>query len=317
MINYKYLLIPAALFALYKGSGPLIDWASRRFAEPPAPPTPEGVTAFRDVEYTHTPQGPLLLDVFVPEPPSTTPLPVLIHIFGGGWKMGNKHQVKQMQGLYYAQQGYAVVSINYRKSDVATFPAQIHDCKAAVRWVRKNAEQYNFDPNRIGVYGTSGGGHSSALIGTSGDVEALEGELEPGEDQYIGPVQAVVDFYGPTDFPKHDSQRLPFAYKYETESSVVTGLLGGLISNNMELARQASPITYVKPGMPPLLIIHGTRDRVVAPGQSQIFHDALQKSGNESELLMLEGKRHTSISAFTNDEITARVKGFFDQHLQG
>ena len=106
-------------------------------------------------------------------------MPVLLHIFGGGWMMGNRNQIRALNGHNYAQHGYAVATIDYRLSDAATFPAQIHDCKAAVRWIRKHAEQYNFDPKKIAVFGASAGGHLSAMLGTTGNVEELEGNWNP------------------------------------------------------------------------------------------------------------------------------------------
>ena len=312
-----YVIAAALLFALYKGGGMLLSHVGKRMAEPGPPPAPEGVRVIRDVEYTRTPDGPLLLDIYSPESPADEPLPVLLYILGGGWSVGNKNQISGLKFHRFAQHGYAVVSIDYRLSHVARFPAQIQDCKAAARWIRKNAEKYNFDPTRIAAFGGSAGGHLSALMGTTGDVEDLEGtDLGESEKEHAGPVQAVVDLFGPSDLNRIDEQRLWLGTRHAAPSSPVTKLLGDTIENAPEQAKRASPVTYVKPGMPPFLIIHGARDHIVPVWQSRILHEALQACGNESELIVLERAGHVTIGAFSNDDMFAKILSFFDRHLK-
>ncbi len=311
-----FILIAVAvvLYILFRGAKKWVDDYSRRVAEPPAPDAPDGTKVIRDIDYVQTPQGPRSLDIYLPE--SDSPLPVLLHIHGGGWEIGNKNAVRIYNWQNFAQHGYAVVTIDYRLSGVAIHPAQIHDCKAAVRWIRKNAEQYNFDATRIGVMGSSAGGHLSALIGTSAGIDALEGKLEPGDDQHIGPVQAVVDFAGPSDFSQMEAQRLRFGYKLDARNSIATRFLGGKFSDVPDQVQSVNPINYIKPGMPPFLIVHGEKDHVVPLGQAQILHEALLSSGNESELVIVKDAGHTSVPMFCTDEITEKVKHFLDQHLK-
>ncbi len=313
---YTVISILALAAILYWAARQLIDWLSRRVAEPPPPPAPAGTRVIRDVEFASTPHGPLLLDIYMPETFSDTPLPVLMYIFGGGWFIGNRHQVRIFHWQNFAQHGYAVVGISYRLSHLDTFPAQIHDCKKALRWIRRNAENYNFDPQRIGVFGSSAGGHLSALMGTSGDVLELEGPLEAGGEDYLGPVQAVADFMGPTDMGQAQAQRRKPGMSWVARGSIATSLFGDRITNMPELVKAANPLTYIKPGMPPFFIVHGEKDRVVPLGQSILLHEALQGSGNESELIILKGKAHTHVKAYSTDEMFSKLRAFFDRHLK-
>ncbi len=312
----EFAISVAVLYLLYKIATTLLGVVGKRLSEPPPPPVPAGVKAVRDVEFTQTPQGPLKLDIYIPETLPEKPLPVLIHFFGGGWIMGNKNQIRFYDGQNYALHGFAVISIDYRLSDVAKFPAQLHDCKAAIRWVRKHAGQYHFDPHHIGVFGGSAGGYMSSMIGVTGSIEELEGVLPPDDAQYAGPVQAVVPFIGPSDMSQMDAQRLRFGRRYDREKSMVTDFLGGVISDVPELVQKANPISYIKPGMPPFLIIHGDKDKIVPVGQSQILHEALVASEVESELLIVEGAGHGSMKAYRNEKIFEKVKGFFNRHLK-
>ena len=156
---------------------------------------PDGVKAHRDLVYVGNGHERHKLDLFVPEK-ADGPLPLIIWVHGGGWQNGSKDGCPPLRDGY-TERGYAVASINYRLSGHAVFPAQIEDCKAAIRWLRAHAKEYNLDPQRFGVWGSSAGGHLVALIGTSGDVK--EFDVGANLDQ-SSRVQAVCDYYGPTDF---------------------------------------------------------------------------------------------------------------------
>ena len=169
--------------------------AANTAAQPKSQPVPEGVTVHRDLEYVEKGHARNKLDVY--QPKSEGALPVVVWIHGGAWQTGSK---ENCPALFLSEKGYAVVSVNYRLSGHAVFPAQIEDCKAALRWVRANAKVYNLNPERIGVWGSSAGGHLAALLGTSGEVEALEGK--GGNAKQSSRVQCAVDFFGPTDFAK-------------------------------------------------------------------------------------------------------------------
>jgi len=230
---------------------------------------------------------------------------LVVWVHGGGWRAGSKDRTYAPETLGEA---YAVASIDYRLSQVAAFPAQIHDVKAAVRWLRAHAEVYGFDPDRIGAWGSSAGGHLVALLGTSCGVEALEGCVG-GFPEQSSCVHAVCDFYGPTDLPALVEQRGgtdPRQLMPEEQ------LIGGPIADNLELAIVASPIAHVDPNDPPFLIMHGSADQTVFVEQSIAFDAALRAAGVESTLIVIDGAGH----GFPRSHL-ARVKPFFDEHLMG
>jgi len=289
---------------------------AKRFTEPPPPPIPEGVLAIRKIPYVQTPQGPLYLDVYRPETIGDQRLPVVLYLFGGGWMMGNRNQLQRVDAQLLAPRGYAVVTADYRLSSVATFPAQIHDVKAAIRWIRANAEQQGFDPRRIGVWGPSAGGHLAALAGTSGDILALEGELNPDGLHVSTRVQAVVDYFGPTDLSLADEQRLPNGAEYDVPGSFATKFIGGPLASNPELVQLANPIRYVTPEDPPFLIVHGDADPIVPFGQSEILVEALEAAGVDVTLRRVEGGKHGTGGEFKGPDLWYVVVDFFDRHLQ-
>jgi acetyl esterase/lipase len=216
--------------------------------------------------------------------------------------------------MQFLRRGYAVASINYRLSQHAPFPAQIHDCKAAVRFLRAGAAKYNINPDRIGVWGGSAGGHLAALLGTSGDVKELEGN---GESTGVSSrVQAVCDFFGPADLLTLAEQSGPdTTLKHDAPNSPASLLLGGPILEHKDEARRASPVSYVTNDDPPFLIVHGDRDNTVPIGQSKELHEALQKGGVDSKFMVIKGAGHDA-SILTPETVRA-VLEFFDKHLKG
>jgi acetyl esterase/lipase len=207
------------------------------------------------------------------------PLPALIYIHGGGWYAGDQFQ-GDPAGM--ARQGYYGVSIEYRLADTAKWPAQIQDCKCAIRWLRANAAKFNVDPNRIGVWGASAGGHLVACVGTMTDPR-LEGD--GGWPGVSSKVQAVADLCGPVDFTRAD---LTFDFLMKAQER----LMGNTLAQNPAAWKAASPIYDVKPGDPPFLIIHGDSDTIVNPGQATIFIDALAKAGVPHEVLIVKNAGH-------------------------
>jgi acetyl esterase/lipase len=211
------------------------------------------------------------------------------------------------------ERGYAVASINYRLSWEDRFPAQIEDCKAAIRWLRANASRYNLDPDRIGVWGSSAGGHLSALLGTSGGVAELEGDL--GNHDQSSRVQAVIDWYGPADFLKMQSESLPCGViDHDSPLSPEALLLGCPIQLCKDRARRASPVTYATTDDPPFLIMHGTDDCLVPPLQSRDMLEALAAVGVEATLKFIQGAGHGG-DEFETAENRKLVDDFLDRHL--
>lgn len=256
-------------------------------ASPVAPAQPATFTAHRDVEYAR-PQGlPQRLDVFVPDGPG--PWPLLVWVHGGGWQGGDKALQASGAQLRQATRGYVVASINYRLSGVAPHPAQIHDCKAAIRWLRLHAAEYRIDPARVGAWGSSAGGHLVALLGTSGDVPALEGDENPGASSRVS---SVVDWYGPSDLPNMQAQGLPCSGDHSSAASPEGRMLGCAIPECPEKAREASPISWVSADDPPFHVVHGAADCTVPVLQSQTLHDVLVAAGVESSLTVIPGAGH-------------------------
>ena len=286
--------------ALYVSSA-LAAWAQSAAAR-------REVEAHRNLEYVPAGHERHKLDLFLPKGVNG-PLPLLVWVHGGGWKNGSKDGCPPLR-KGYAQRGYAVASINYRLSGHAVFPAQIQDCKAAIRWLRAHAVEYGIDPKRIGVWGSSAGGHLVALLGTSGDVKEFDvgGNLDQSSR-----VQAVCDYYGPTDFevfvttPRYES--------HASGSSPEALLIGGAVLENKEKARRVNPIEYVSKDDPPFLIVHGDEDRTVPLNQSSLLYEALKKAGRDVRFHTILGAGHGR-PGFGAPEIEEMVRRFFDAKLK-
>jgi len=253
-------------------------------AQAPAARVPDGWTVHRDLPYMEHPGPRHTLDLYLP--PGAGALPLVIWVHGGGWKNGSKANPLPLRLI--ADQNYAIASVNYRLSQFAKFAAQIEDVKSAVRWLRANAARYRVDPNRFAAWGSSAGGHLVALLGTAGE------KFNTGDHVRVSSrVQAVVDFYGPTDFLKMDEHALPSApFKHNSPSSPESDLIGGPITENDLLVARANPITYVSPDDPPFLIVHGDQDPLVPLHQSQMLEEALRKAGVAVKLHVVKGGGH-------------------------
>jgi acetyl esterase/lipase len=271
------------------------------------PKLPDTIKAELDLPYAGTDNPRQRLDLYLPKNrPSDKPLPIVAFIHGGAWRGGDKGSGYWMIAPLVESGDYAAASIGYRLSDEAIWPAQIYDCKAAIRWLRASAQKYNLDPDRIGAMGNSAGGHLVAVLGTSGDVSDLEGTL--GEHTGVSSrVTCVVDQFGPVDF-------LAIRGLNDNPDNPVAKLLGGPISKNQDAARNASATTYVSKDDPPFLMIHGTNDPVVSIKQSELMLDALKKVDVEAVLVPVEGGGHGN---FGTPEVPARIRQFFDKHLLG
>lgn len=246
----------------------------------------------------------LLLDIHLPVGVEKPPLVLFIH--GGGWMNGDRNRCKL---AWVAKHGYAIASIEYRLSQEAKFPAQIHDCKGALRWLRAHEKEYGYDASRVVVAGTSAGGHLAALMGTSGDVAELEGETAGNADQ-SSRVQAVIDYYGPSDFVKR-SENQPS--KTDDPKGGVYQLIGGPVKQNLEKAKFASPATYIDSGDPPLLILHGENDKTVFLDQSEWLRDLYQKAGLDVHLHVVPGAGHGWKKP--SEEEKKRVLAFLERHF--
>ena len=275
----------------------------------PASLLPEGVKAVTNIKYGEAPGKANLLDVYLPEAEPTKPMPLVVWIHGGGWCEGNKEGCPAVAG---APRGYVVASLNYRLSQEAIYPAQLHDCKGAIRYLRAHAKEYHIDPDRIGVWGASAGGHLVALLGTTGDTKEMEGTVGGNLDQ-SSRVQCVCDWFGPTDMnhyypPKGDPNYVPMPKK-----SAITQLFGGPIEERIDLIAKGNPITFISKVSAPILIMHGAKDTLVPLAQSEVLNDALKAAGVECTLVVLPLAGHGN--GFGLADIL-KVAEFFDQHLK-
>ncbi len=277
-------------------------------SDPPNAAAPSGSLELIDIPYAANGHERQRLDLFVPGFPAgqnVIPRPLVVWFHGGSWKWGNKNGCPI---LWLSDYGYAVASVNYRLSQHAKFPAQIEDCKAAIRFLRAHAGEYGVDPERVGVWGASAGGHLAALLGTTGHTR----DFDAGDhlDQ-SSRVQCVIDWFGPTDFLRYGNPPEPGA---DTPESAITDLLGGTISQDCAQARRASPVYFVQPDAAPFLIVHGDADRVVPLQQSEELDAALKKAGVESTLEVVPGAGHSG-PEFLQQRYLEEAARFFAKHL--
>jgi acetyl esterase/lipase len=216
--------------------------------------------------------------------------------------MGDKRKWVRFE-LSYLNQGYAMASVNYRLSGEAVFPAQIEDCKAAVRWLRAHAAMYRLDPDHFATWGASAGGNLAAMLGATENIR----DFDVGENLAVSSrVQAVADFFGPADLT-----RLRLASM--EAGSVMSKYIGGTIKDNLNKARRASPISYVTKDCPPFLIVHGDQDPIVPYTQSVLMTAALQKAGVPVTFYTVKGAKH---GGFRDPQVPVLTSAFFARYLK-
>jgi acetyl esterase/lipase len=270
------------------------------------PALPESVRFIADVEYVESGHERQKLDLYLPRDGKKLPLIVWIH--GGAWQGGNKNGPPALRSLL---PDYAVASINYRLSQHATFPAQLEDCKAAIRWLRAHSEDYGYDKDHIGVWGASAGGHLVALLGTTSDVKTFDVGENLGQSSSV---QAVVDFFGPTDFLQINRQAgANSRLNHDAPDSPESRLVGGPVLENPEKSKRANPITYISAEDPPFLIMHGEEDDIVPIGQSELLDASLRQADVSSTFRRVPNAGH----GFGGPDIVRTVRTFFDEHLNG
>jgi acetyl esterase/lipase len=261
------------------------------------------------------------LDVYLPDE-GEGPFPVILSIHGGAFMGCDKSDMQVLPMLEGLNRGYAVVAVNYRLSWEATFPALVQDVKAAVRWVRGNADWYYFDPERIAAWGGSAGGYLSTMLGVSAGISELE-DLSLGNPDQPSNIQAVVDWYGPTNFLRMDEQLAASGLapmegtEHNGENSPESWLLGGKVTDIPERVKEANPETYIRENAAPFLIQHGVVDPVVPVQQSIGLAENLQRvcGSNRVVLELFEGFEHGD-RRFESPVNVKRVLDFLDQHLK-
>lgn len=264
-------------------------------------------TVRRDIEYATVEDQRLLLDLYLPAAQKDAArVPLVIWVHGGAWRAGSK---KDMPLGFLLPRGYAIASVDYRLSPVAKFPAQVHDIKAAIRFLRASRHKYGFDSERVAIAGSSAGGHLAALVGVTNGHAALEGTVGDHADQSSS-VQAIVDLYGPTNFHTILKQSTPHGLSVRVPAFEL--LLGGLPEQNRELASLASPVAHVDANDPPLLMLHGDQDPQVPINQSHELDGAYQTAGASSRLVVVHGGAHGG-PQFFDDARQQRISEFLDR----
>ena len=279
------------------------------------------VEIITDLVYAEINGRQLLADLYLPKV-KKEPLPVIIWLHGGGWRFGDRRLGPDFT-RYFASKGFAMVSIDYRLSDEDTFPAQIHDVKTAVRWVKTIATEYGLDGNKIGFWGSSAGGHLAALAATT-EPNQFIGE-NPLYSEMTSEVQAVVIGYGPVDFLKIDEQReldgiieedpesvqIPTDKKTSDPDSFESLFLGAPILTCPERVKEANPLTYIKSGLPPFLIMHGLSDVAVPAHQSRLLYQDIADKENNVSLYLIKGLGHGFLNRTNLDDVGPRAATYY------
>lgn len=258
----------------------------------------------RDLTYGKSADTDLKLDLAMPKT-EAGPFPAVIFLHGEGWRAGNRQQMNHfIEGM--ASLGYVAITVEYRLVPIARFPAQVEDCKAAVRWLRANSEKYRVRADRIGVVGFSAGGYLASMLGVTRHEDGFEGLGNNSEQS--SRVQAVVSFFGPTDFSARN-------WPKDLEEEVIAPFLGGSFADKSDFYQRASPINYVTVDSPPFLFVHGTDDKLVPIDQSRRLAEALQKQGVPAQMIALEGEGHGFTDA-NNQKSMRQMLDFLSERLQ-
>ncbi len=269
-----------------------------------------GVVSKLNLPYAGTTDPHQMLDLYLPaKRPDNKPLPLVIFIHGGAWREGNKRDGAGIVSQLAATGNYAGACIAYRFSQEKPWPAQIHDCKAAVRFLRSNAKEFGLDPDHFAVSGMSAGGHLALLIGLDGDSRTLEGE-EGGAPKESSKVSCVLNWFGPVDFLTMD---WPARLRKTPNDNPLDELLGKPAAENPDLARAASPFSYITAGDPPVFTAHGTADPLVPYKQALKLDEGLKSAKVPGYLTTMEGAGH----GFQSQALNLRVLTFLNRYLRG
>ena len=285
----------------------------------PVPPADVSHISRKWLDLPYTDLSPAQkLDIYLPKE-GKGPFPVILYIHGGAFALGDKRNIEVLPYLKGLTLGYAVVSVNYRLSGEAVFPAGLQDIKAAIRWVRANSVHYRLNGDRVAAWGSSSGGNYAAMICLTANVKEFD-DLGLGNPEYPCNVQAAVDWFGPTDFLKMDEQLNENGFgpsDHSEANSPESRYLGARITDVPIKVEIANPMTYIHKNMPPLLIQHGRLDTVVPVQQSMIFAEKMEEfvSPDRFEFDILEGAGHSD-PLFITEENLERVFSFLDRHLK-
>ena len=268
---------------------------------------PAGVVFEKNIEYSNPDDQHLQLNMARPKE-GAGPFPAVICIHGGGFRAGTREGFNGLC-LQLAERGYVAVTVSYRLAPKYQFPAAVYDVKAAVRWMRANAEKYQIDPDRVGTAGGSAGGHLAQFLGVTSGVKKFEGD--GGNAEYSSSVKCVVNFYGPSDFTK--------SYDASVDAKDVLPLfLGGNLEQERHRHIESSPLYWVTPEAAPTLFVHGTKDAYVAHEQAEWIVERMKAADVEATLMTIEDGDHgfRTSSPEVKEKIEKARFEFFDRHLK-
>ena len=249
------------------------------------------------------------IDVYLPKKPAgKDPLPAVVFIHGGGWSGGDRKAYVAPASALAAGGKFVAFSVGYRLSGEKTWPAQIHDCKAAIRWIRAHAKELNVDPNRIGVTGSSAGGHLVTLLGLTAGNKELEGDVGEHSGQSSA-VTCVINFCGPTDM----AAALMQGEAAKTDDPAVRGLVGGPLKEKADVVKATSPLTYVSKQAVPIMTVHGTADARVNYNNAEKLEAALKQAGTTHYLIPMVGAGH---GIPMKPELAKRMEQFWEMYLR-
>jgi acetyl esterase/lipase len=257
----------------------------------------------RDIEFASIGDLPLRLDLYIPPTPKP---PLVVFVHGGAWRAGSKSDFP-LGGLVAA--GFAVASVDYRLSTQAQFPAQSHDIKSAIRYLRAHQAELGIDARRIVIAGASAGGHLAALVGVTNGNKELEGTVGGNLDQ-SSDVQGIISLFGASDLMTILSQSTEHGLQVRVPALQL--LLGGQPSEKPDLAKLASPVQHIDAHDPPLLLIHGDADPQMPPEQSRELAEAYQRAGLSVQLVIIPGAGHGGGKFFDAQHIDL-MKDFLDK----
>ncbi|WP_146340586.1 alpha/beta hydrolase [Nesterenkonia sp. NBAIMH1] len=292
--------VAIAMFVALFGTGFVAPGASASNEPEPS----SGVEVISDIAYTDpVPESTRgnLLDLYLPEDTDGEPTPLVIWSSGSAWMADNGKDGAAAIAEVFNDKGFAVAGVSVRSSFQVQFPGQLHDVRAAIRWLRSNADEHNIDQDRMAIMGDSSGGWVAAIAGTTSSTDQLPGE--PATDGVSSAVQAAVPFFPPVDLlrldeqtdAQHETYDLPFdpPFVHDAPDSPASMIIGCPIQTCPEEAAQVNPLTYVTGDEPPMHIFHGTHDSVLPPGSSQTLFEGLIAAGSEATYTLVDGAGHT------------------------
>jgi acetyl esterase/lipase len=257
----------------------------------------------KDITYRKVDNKELKLDIAYPE--GKGPYPAILCVHGGAWRFGKRTDIDWMPE-WFAREGYVAATISYRLLPDGKFPGPVEDCKTAVRWLRANADKYHINKDRIGAVGLSAGGHLVCMLGLTETKDGFDGK---DCAECSSKVQAVVDYFGPTDLCLYGGD-------YSAENTTFVPMLGAAFKEKPEVYRKASPINYVTKNAPPFLIVHGTKDWLVPIEHSRKLLNKLKETGGKPEIFEVKDEGHGDWDGQMWRKTMTATSKFFAEHLK-